>query len=94
MTANHYRPTRFPNYSVKAPTGAALIEQERVKATFNVKTLSKFIYGEEYLAKLDKIVPILENDPVFNKSRRYFQGRDEKIRDAWRKDRRFLELRK
>ncbi|KAI7854636.1 acyl-CoA dehydrogenase/oxidase C-terminal [Circinella umbellata] len=94
MTTKHNGPTRFPNLPVKEPTGAALIEQERAKATFDVKTLSKFIYGEEYLEKLDKIVPILENDPVFDKSRRYFQGRDEKIRDAWRKDRRFLELRK
>ncbi|KAI9278626.1 acyl-CoA dehydrogenase/oxidase C-terminal [Phascolomyces articulosus] len=92
--AKYNGPTRFPDLPVKGPTGNELIQVERAKASFDVKSLSKFIYGERYLQKLDKIVPILESEPAFDKSRRYFQGRDEKIRDAWKKDRRFLELAK
>ncbi|KAI9499269.1 acyl-CoA dehydrogenase/oxidase C-terminal [Zychaea mexicana] len=85
-------PVRFPDLPPKSPSGADLIQVERAKATFDVKALSKFLNGEEWLSKLEKIVPILESEPVFDKTQRYFQGRDAKIRNAWEKDKRHLEL--
>ncbi|KAI8142051.1 acyl-CoA dehydrogenase/oxidase [Fennellomyces sp. T-0311] len=91
-TFNNNTPIKFPNLEPRAPLGQDLIQAERAKASFDVKAMSKFLYSEEWLAKLDKVLKVMETDPAFDKTQRYFQGRAERIRDAYAKDKRLLEI--
>jgi acyl-CoA oxidase len=50
------------------------------------------MYTEEWLDKMDKVLKVMESEPAFDKSRRYFMGREEKIKVALLKDKRFLEI--
>lgn len=85
-------PTRFPNLPPKAPGGDLLLAEERAKATFDVKELSKFMYTEEWLNKMYKVLDVLESEPAFDKSDRYFQSRKERIASSLWKDKRLVEL--
>ncbi|KAI9495329.1 acyl-CoA dehydrogenase/oxidase C-terminal [Zychaea mexicana] len=94
MTFDNNTPTKFPNLPPKGPDGDLLLASERAKATFDVKELSKFMYTEQYLSKMDKIVDILENEPAFDKSDRFHHSRPEKIAASLWKDKRLIELTK
>ncbi|KAG2226088.1 hypothetical protein INT45_011705 [Circinella minor] len=85
-------PTKFPNLQPKAPNGTDLLQIERSKASFDVNTLSKFSYGEEFLNRKEKILRIIESDPAFEKSQRFFQSRHERMTHAYEKDKRTIEL--
>ncbi|KAI9271552.1 acyl-CoA dehydrogenase/oxidase [Phascolomyces articulosus] len=90
---NNNTPVRFPKKSVpKGPNGDILLAAERAKATFNVKDLTRIMYSDEYLRKMETILKILENEPAFDKSDRYHQGRSENFFSGLWKDKRILEL--
>ena len=89
---NNNVPTKFPKLEPKTPAGPDLIQAERAKASFNVGAVSKFILGEDYLARMNKIVPILESEPAFEKTQRYFQSRYERHAHGYEKDNRMIEL--
>ncbi|RCH98271.1 hypothetical protein CU097_012978 [Rhizopus azygosporus] len=84
--------TKFPDLKPRAPSGEALLETERAKTSFDVKALSKFMYTEEWLDRMYKILNIIENDPAFDKTKRYYESRSEKIKSSLWKDRRMTEL--
>lgn len=75
------------------PQGPIVLKQERNKATFNSKDLTKFIYGEEYLKSRDSILQILQTDPILgDKSHRYYNGRDVRFKKSLASARRLAEL--
>ncbi|KAI8145925.1 acyl-CoA dehydrogenase/oxidase [Fennellomyces sp. T-0311] len=95
MTAafNNKVPTKFPKgLKPKSPSGSDLLQAERAKATFNVDSLSKFVYGQDYLERLNRITRVLESEPAFEKTQRYYQSRPEKLAHAYEKDKRAVEL--
>ncbi|KAI9313438.1 acyl-CoA dehydrogenase/oxidase C-terminal [Dichotomocladium elegans] len=86
--------TRFPALPPAGPDGDLLLASERAKGTFDVKELSKFMYTEEYLDKMNKVLEVIESEPAFDKSGRYFQDRHEKITSSLWKEKRLIELTK
>lgn len=89
---NNQEPVKFPDLEPKGPPGSKVLEQERAKASFDVDALTKFMYGEQWLQSLERVLPVLETDPAFDKSKRYFQNRQERIHHAYDKDKRIIEL--
>lgn len=77
---NNQEPVKFPDFEPKGPPGSKVLEQERAKASFDVDALTKFMYGEQWLQSLERVLPVLETDPAFDKSKRYFPNRQERIR--------------
>ncbi|KAG0313566.1 hypothetical protein BGZ99_008739 [Dissophora globulifera] len=77
---------RFPNLPPSEPQGSDLLAQERARTTFSVNDLSVYLYGEEYLERQEKFLALIENEPAFDKSNRYFLGRTERFAGALRKD--------
>ncbi|KAG0288039.1 hypothetical protein BGZ96_008113 [Linnemannia gamsii] len=77
---------RFPDLPPSEPQGADLLAQERSRTTFSVHDLSNYIYGEEYLERQEKFLGLIENEPAFDKSNRYFLGRTERFAGALKKD--------
>ncbi|ORY95705.1 acyl-CoA dehydrogenase/oxidase C-terminal [Syncephalastrum racemosum] len=85
-------PTRFPDLKPRGPGGDLLLAAERAKASFDVNELSKFMYTQEWLDKMNKVLAVIENEPAFDKSDRYHQSRKEKIHRALEKDKRLFDL--
>ncbi|KAG0050274.1 hypothetical protein BGZ83_004926 [Gryganskiella cystojenkinii] len=77
---------RFPNLPPSEPQGSDLLAQERAQTTFSVHELSTFLYGEAYLERQHRLLNLIENEPAFDKSRRYFRGRSERFAAALKKD--------
>src|SRR5690554_3370411 len=77
---------RFPNLPPSEPQGSDLLAQERAKTTFSVHELSTFLYGEAYLERQERLLALIEDEPAFDKSDRYFLGRTERFAHALRKD--------
>lgn len=92
MTFNNNVATKFPNLKPRGPGGEALLEAERAKTSFDVKALSKFMYTEEWLDKMNRVLQVVENEPAFDKTNRYHQSRTEKITTGLWKDKRMAEL--
>ncbi|CAO3687623.1 unnamed protein product [Rhizopus stolonifer] len=94
MSFDNNIPTRFPKLGFKSVSGEMLLAKERAKCTFDVNELSKFMYTEEWLKKMNEILKILESEPAFDKTSRYYQNRKEKISAALWKDMRLTEMTK
>ncbi|KHN98370.1 acyl-coenzyme A oxidase 1 [Metarhizium album ARSEF 1941] len=62
--------------------GQELLEQERARSNVNVDKLAEFMHTSRVLERNAKILEILQSDPVFDKSRNYFNGRIERIEAA------------
>lgn len=75
------------------PQGTALLQQERAHATFKSSELMEYIYGKQYLETRDRILHILQNDPVLgDKSHRYYNGRDFRFKKSLAAAKRMAEL--
>lgn len=75
------------------PQGKRLLQQERQHATFDANDLMHHIYGKEYIERRDRILHILENDPVLgDKSHRYYNGRAIRFKKSLAAAKRFAEL--
>ncbi|KAG7403464.1 Peroxisomal acyl-coenzyme A oxidase 1 [Fusarium oxysporum f. sp. rapae] len=64
------------------PQGSELIEHERGQSDINVDQLATFLFTREVLERNEKILKILQADPVFDKSQNYFRGRQERLEAA------------
>eukprot|EP01129_Flabellula_baltica_P014140 TRINITY_DN6718_c0_g1_i1.p1 TRINITY_DN6718_c0_g1~~TRINITY_DN6718_c0_g1_i1.p1 ORF type:complete len:662 (-),score=162.81 TRINITY_DN6718_c0_g1_i1:13-1998(-) len=51
------------------------LQEERQAASFNVLQMSKFLYGEEELNRMDRILQIVMDDPIFDRGDIYYLGR-------------------
>ncbi|KAF9578212.1 hypothetical protein BGW38_006109, partial [Lunasporangiospora selenospora] len=83
---------RFPNLPPSGPQGSELLAQERSRTTFDVHELSNYLYGEEYLERQEKMLNLIENEPAFDKSNRYFQGRTESFLAGMKKEHALVKL--
>lgn len=84
--------TKFPKLAPKGPSGELLLANERAKGTFDVEELSKYMYSEEWLQKMSKVLQVLETEPAFDKTNRYYQTRKEKITTSLWKEKRLIEI--
>lgn len=92
MSFNNNVATKFPNLKPRGPGGEALLNAERAKTSFDIKELSKFMYTEEWLTKMNNVLQVITTDPAFDKSNRYYQSRTDKISTGLWKDKRMIEL--
>ncbi|CEI66178.1 Peroxisomal acyl-coenzyme A oxidase 1 [Fusarium venenatum] len=64
------------------PQGSELIAKERAQSDINVDQLATFLFTKEVLQRNAKILKILQDDPVFDKSQNYFRGRTDRLEAA------------
>ncbi|KAG0247460.1 hypothetical protein BG011_001449, partial [Mortierella polycephala] len=70
------------------------IAAERAKCTFNPTLLTPLFYGgEEKMKQLKRIEAMVDSEPVFDRSDRYFLGRTERFKRALPMVKRYVELR-
>ncbi|KAI8363319.1 acyl-CoA dehydrogenase/oxidase [Mortierella sp. GBAus27b] len=70
------------------------IAAERAQCTFDPTVLTQLFYGgEEKLRRFRKIEAMIDNDPVFDRTDRYFLGRTERFKRALPMVKRYVELR-
>lgn len=83
---------KFPALRPADPQGSDLLAAERARASFSINDLGVYMYGEEWIDRLNRILEILENDPAMDKSKRYYSGRDERFQSALWSAKRMVEL--
>lgn len=83
---------KFPDLPILPPGGTEILTRERSKATFEVDDLAKYIHGEEYLERQERLLRIIENEPLFDKSDVYYQGRNDKFRSSMAKAKRMIQV--
>nr|OQO20466.1 hypothetical protein B0A51_11805 [Rachicladosporium sp. CCFEE 5018] len=64
------------------PQGSELLEQERAKSKVNTSALSTFLHTKAGLERKHKILAILQQEKVFDKSQNYFAGRVDRFETA------------
>lgn len=74
------------------PQGVDIIKEEREKSNISVEKLSNFLFTKEVLERQDRILKILQAEPVFDKSQNYFDGRVEKFKTALARAKRLRQL--
>ncbi|MBW0520497.1 hypothetical protein O181_060212 [Austropuccinia psidii MF-1] len=83
---SHLKPTGTP--------GSKLLHIERSHASFDSKILALYLYGQDYLDRVNKLLQIIQVEEAFDKKRLNYQGRDDRFRHALRKEKRFVQLAK
>lgn len=74
------------------PQGSELLKAEREKSKIQVDQLSNFLFTKEALERQDRILKILQADPVFDKSQNYFDGRVDRFKTALARAKRLRQL--
>ncbi|KAK5455036.1 hypothetical protein LTS15_005756 [Exophiala xenobiotica] len=74
------------------PQGSELLQQERAKSNLNVDQLADFMFTKEILERNDRLLNILQAEPVFDKSQNYFRGRTARIEAALARGKRLQQL--
>jgi len=74
------------------PQGSELLSQERAKSNLNVDQLAGFMFTKAILERNERILRILQAEPVFDKSQNYFSGRTERIEASLAKGKRLQQL--
>ena len=72
--------------------GTRLLEIERSKASFSVEDLQLYLFGEDRLRRMARILPILSTDPHFDKSKIHYMSRTEKYKHGLAKEKRLAQL--
>lgn len=63
-------------------SGSDLLLQERNRSSLSIDQLTEFIYGKETLERRQRILQVLEAEPVFDKSQNVFTGRVQRYERA------------
>ncbi|KAK5697184.1 hypothetical protein LTR97_007319 [Elasticomyces elasticus] len=74
------------------PQGSELLEAERQKSNVNVDTLSTFLHTSEGIARKQRVLKILQSEPVFDKSQNYFAGRIDRFETALARAKRLRQI--
>ncbi|OAL30944.1 hypothetical protein AYO20_08529 [Fonsecaea nubica] len=74
------------------PQGSELLSQERAKSSLDIDQLADFMFTRENLERNERILRILQADPVFDKSQNYFRGRISRIEAALARGKRLHQL--
>ncbi len=78
--------------SPASPQGTEIIKAERARSDVSVDALSHFLFSEDDLARRRDILAILQREPVFDKTRNYFEGRVERFKMALARAKRLRQL--
>ncbi|KAI9760311.1 MAG: hypothetical protein M4579_001715 [Chaenotheca gracillima] len=76
-----------------SPQGTDLLKAERAGSNLNVDKLSNFLFTKEALDMQDRLLSILQSEPVFEKSQNYFDGRAERFQTSLARAKRLQQLR-
>lgn len=76
------------------PQGTDLISSERSKSKIPVDALSAFLFTKPVIERQARILRILQAEPVFDKSRNYFDGRVDRFKTALARSKRLAQLQK
>ncbi|KAI9226582.1 MAG: acyl-CoA dehydrogenase/oxidase [Piptocephalis tieghemiana] len=74
------------------PQGADLLSLERSRSSFDTNEATQFLFGPEYMERQKRLLPLLTQEPLFDKSQRYFSSRPQRLEHAFKKERRLLEI--
>lgn len=74
------------------PQGSELLAKERASSNVAVEKLSEFLFTKEALDRQARIQKILTDEPVFDKTRNYYQGREDRIEASLAKGKRLAQL--
>ena len=74
------------------PQGSDLLQRERAQSKLPVDKLSEFLFTRDALARQEKILGILTAEKVFDKTRNYFDGREERFKTALARQKRLQQL--
>ena len=85
-------PTWVKKLTPSDPQGSELLNQERKQSSLSVEKLAEFLFTREVLQRRDKILKVLQSDPVFDKSGNYFNGRVERFQTALARAKRLQQL--
>ena len=72
--------------------GSKCLELERAKSNIDVDKLATFLFTNEALERNERILNILKDDPVFDKTQNYFRGRNSRIEAALARGKRLRQL--
>ncbi|GAA6050970.1 hypothetical protein JCM3770_005348 [Rhodotorula araucariae] len=93
MSSADHLPVQIPDgFQPLGTSGTRLLEIERAKASFSPAELRDYIYGREFLERQARILPIVENEPAFDKSQIHYMSRSEKFRHGLKKEKRLVQL--
>jgi len=70
----------------------SILHEERAKSDISVEKLANFLFTKETLQRQETILKILQADPVFDKSKNYFDGRVDKFKTALARAKRLRQL--
>ena len=87
-------PAWVKNLVPSGPQGSELLTQERSRSKIPVETLSEFLFTKEHLEKKRHILGLLQQDPVFDKSRDYYAGRVERFERALARAKKLRQLKR
>ncbi|KAK2779469.1 hypothetical protein FQN52_003760 [Onygenales sp. PD_12] len=75
-----------------APDGAATLAKERAQSLIPVEEFSRYLLTPEYLAQQDRILKVIQNDPLFDKSTQANLGRIDRFKLALARGKRIRQL--
>ncbi|KAL1916383.1 uncharacterized protein VTP21DRAFT_5574 [Calcarisporiella thermophila] len=85
---------KFPNIPCAEPQSQDSLRAERARATFDPSSLTRIFYDEDVINSINRILPVLEREPVFNKDDYHHKGREEFIASCYRQEHRLIQLAK
>lgn len=65
-----------------SPQGTDILSEERAKSNVNVDQLAEFLFTKKTLQQKEALLKLLESESTFDKSKNYFEGREDKILGA------------
>src|SRR4051812_47647081 len=86
-SANDFDKELKPRYS-----GEEALRAERAKSSLDVQRFSEFLLQRDYLERQARVLSVLENDPVFDKSANYFRSRLEMLTSSLARAKRVKQL--
>jgi acyl-CoA oxidase len=75
-----------------SPQGTDLLAQERTRSNLPVQAVSEFLFTKEHLANKRRLLKVLQEDPVFDKSQDYYAGRSDRFERALARAKRLRQL--
>lgn len=74
------------------PKGSDLLATERSASNLNVDQLAEYLFSKRVLETRERVLKILLDEPVLDKSQNYFQGREARIEASLAKAKRLRQL--
>jgi hypothetical protein len=75
-----------------SPQGSELLKKERDGSNINVQAISEFLHTKKELDRKYRVLKVLENEKVFDKSQNYFAGRIDRFETSLARAKRLRQL--